>query len=115
MRIAKKGRRANNEGSISHYADGRWCGRYFLELPLSRHNVRSRSFKPLLRRAELPAIRFHELRHTTAFEFRRSVSGVYSPTGPHKISFTCSWTIMGLLSGPPWQLLATTRVNRYLV
>jgi integrase len=34
--------------------------------PLSRHNVRSRSFKPLLRRAELPAIRFHELRHTCA-------------------------------------------------
>ena len=33
MRIAKKGRRANNEGSISHYADGRWCGRYFVELP----------------------------------------------------------------------------------
>ena len=32
MRIAKKGRRANNEGSISHYADGRWCGRYFVEL-----------------------------------------------------------------------------------
>jgi integrase len=32
VRIAKKGRRANNEGSISHYADGRWCGRYFVEL-----------------------------------------------------------------------------------
>ena len=29
----KKRRRANNEGSISQYADGRWCGRYFVELP----------------------------------------------------------------------------------
>jgi hypothetical protein len=36
VRIAKKGRRANNEGTISHYADGRWCGRYFVELPDGR-------------------------------------------------------------------------------
>jgi len=34
--------------------------------PLSRHNLGSRSFKPLLRRANLPNIRFHELRHTCA-------------------------------------------------
>ena len=29
----KKRRRANNEGSISQYLDGRWWGRYFVELP----------------------------------------------------------------------------------
>jgi integrase len=34
--------------------------------PLSRHNLGSRSFKPLLQRANLPNIRFHELRHTCA-------------------------------------------------
>jgi integrase len=34
--------------------------------PLSRHNLGNRSFKPLLRRANLPNIRFHELRHTCA-------------------------------------------------
>ena len=32
----KKRRRPNNEGSISQYADGRWCGRYFVELPDGR-------------------------------------------------------------------------------
>src|SRR5215212_7132320 len=32
----KKRRRANNEGSISQYADGRWCRRYFVELPDGR-------------------------------------------------------------------------------
>jgi integrase len=29
-------------------------------------NLRNRSFKPLLKRAELPEIRFHDLRHTFA-------------------------------------------------
>jgi integrase len=29
-------------------------------------NLRNRSFKPLLRRAGLPPIRFHDLRHTCA-------------------------------------------------
>lgn len=29
-------------------------------------NLRNRSFKPLLKRAELPEIRFHDLRHTCA-------------------------------------------------
>jgi integrase len=29
-------------------------------------NLRNRSFKPLLRRADLPQIRFHDLRHTCA-------------------------------------------------
>ena len=37
----KKGRRANNEGSISHYTDGRWCGRYFVELPDGRKKRRA--------------------------------------------------------------------------
>ncbi len=34
--------------------------------PLNRHNLTQRSFKPLLRRAGLPEIRFHDLRHTCA-------------------------------------------------
>jgi integrase len=34
--------------------------------PLNRHNLVQRSFKPLLKRAELPDIRFHDLRHTCA-------------------------------------------------
>jgi integrase len=34
--------------------------------PLNRHNLNSRSFKPLLERAGLPEIRFHDLRHTCA-------------------------------------------------
>jgi integrase len=34
--------------------------------PMSRHNLVARSFKPLLKRAGLPEIRFHDLRHTCA-------------------------------------------------
>ncbi len=34
--------------------------------PLDAQNVINRSFKPLLRRADLPSIRFHDLRHTCA-------------------------------------------------
>ena len=37
-----------------------------LGTPMSRHNLVNRSFKPLLRRAGLPDIRFHDLRHTCA-------------------------------------------------
>ena len=38
-----------------------------LGTPLNRHNVYSRSFKPLLERAGLPrAFRFHDLRHSFA-------------------------------------------------
>jgi integrase len=34
--------------------------------PISRSDLITRSFKPLLRRAGLPDIRFHDLRHTCA-------------------------------------------------
>jgi integrase len=34
--------------------------------PLNRHNLSQRSFKPLLKRAGLPKIRFHDLGHTAA-------------------------------------------------
>ena len=34
--------------------------------PLKRHNVTQRSFRPLLERAGLPQIRFHDLSHTCA-------------------------------------------------
>ena len=51
--------------------DGLWQdhGLVFTTLvgtPLNRHNVFSRSFKPLLRRAGLPDIPFHALRHSFA-------------------------------------------------
>jgi integrase len=34
--------------------------------PINRHNLTRRSFKPLLKRAGLPEIRLHDLRHTCA-------------------------------------------------
>jgi integrase len=34
--------------------------------PLNRHNLITRSFKPLLERAGLPQTRFHDLKHTCA-------------------------------------------------
>jgi integrase len=34
--------------------------------PLNRHNLTQRSFRPLLEKAGLPQIRFHDLRHTCA-------------------------------------------------
>jgi integrase len=34
--------------------------------PLNRQNLTRRAFKPLLKRAGLPEIRFHDLRHTCA-------------------------------------------------
>lgn len=35
-------------------------------MPLDAQNVVNRSFKPLLEKAGLPQIRFHDLRHTCA-------------------------------------------------
>jgi integrase len=34
--------------------------------PIFKHNLLARSFRPLLAKAKLPAIRFHDLRHTAA-------------------------------------------------
>ena len=34
--------------------------------PLKRHYITTHQFKPLLKRARLPQIRFHDLRHTCA-------------------------------------------------
>lgn len=34
--------------------------------PIDQRNLLGRSFRPLLKRAELPPIRFHDLRHTAA-------------------------------------------------
>ena len=34
--------------------------------PLDRRYITTHRFKPLLKRAELPGIRFHDLRHTCA-------------------------------------------------
>jgi integrase len=35
-------------------------------IPVSRQELITRSFKPLLSKADLPDIRFHDLRHTCA-------------------------------------------------
>jgi integrase len=62
-------RKRQVEERLKH--DGFWQdhGLVFTTLvgtPLNRHNVFSRSFKPLLRRAGLPDIPFHALRHSFA-------------------------------------------------
>jgi integrase len=62
-------RKRQIEERLKH--DGFWQdhGLVFTTLvgtPLNRHNVFSRSFKPLLRRAGLPDIPFHALRHSFA-------------------------------------------------
>jgi integrase len=42
--------------------------------PINPSNLRNRSFKPLLERAGLPRITFHDLRHTCAsLHFQRNV------------------------------------------
>jgi len=53
--------RMDNEGHGSQVVFCDTAGGY-----LRKGNVLRRSFKPLLREASLPAIRFHDLRHTTA-------------------------------------------------
>jgi integrase len=54
-----------------HRLDGLWKehGLVFttqIGTAINRHNLITRSFKPLLARAGLPEIRFHDLRHTCA-------------------------------------------------
>ena len=51
-------------GSLWHDHDLIFCTRVGSPLPFSR--FRERYFKPLLERANLPNIRFHDLRHTCA-------------------------------------------------
>ena len=46
--------------------DNRLVFRSTTGTPLNRHNLVRRSFKPLLEKAGLPGIRFHDLRHTCA-------------------------------------------------
>jgi integrase len=59
--------------------------------PLRRKNVLSRSFKPLLKRAGLPDVRFHDLRHTYATELLTSGADakvIQSQLGHSKIGVT---------------------------
>ena len=48
----------------NHRADYIFCDR--MGGPLRRQNVKRRSFDPILKRAGLPKIRLHDLRHTHA-------------------------------------------------
>jgi integrase len=69
MQALRDHRKRQVEERLKH--DGFWqdYGFVFTTLvgtPLNRHNVFSRSFKPLLRRAELPDMPFHALRHSFA-------------------------------------------------
>jgi integrase len=56
-RMAAEGRLLNDQLLVFVDTGGR---------PLRRSNIRRRSFEPLLRRAGLPKIRLHDLRHTAA-------------------------------------------------
>lgn len=59
--------------------------------PLRRKNMLSRSFKPLLKRAGLPDVRFHDLRHTYATELLTSGADpkvIQSQLGHSKIGVT---------------------------
>jgi len=61
--------------------------------PLRRENVRQRSFYPLLERAELPKIRFHDLRHSCAtLLFHNGVDAqvVQALLGHASVAFTLS-------------------------
>lgn len=59
--------------------------------PLRRKNVLSRSFKPLLKQAGLPNVRFHDLRHTYATELLTSGADpkvIQAQLGHSKIAVT---------------------------
>jgi integrase len=61
-----------------------------LGTPMSRHNLVARSFKPLLKRAGLPDIRFHDLRHTCATHLcHPHASGWHQPQGGPGDTRTC--------------------------
>lgn len=66
--LRRHGRRQTEEkmkaGSL--YEDNGLVFASEIGTPLDAQNVVNRSFKPLLRRAGLPSIRFHDLRHTCA-------------------------------------------------
>jgi integrase len=49
-----------------HYRDGGLVFASEVGTPINPTNLRRRSFASLLKRAKLPAIRFHDLRHTCA-------------------------------------------------
>ena len=67
-----KGRRSIklNRASVAalrqHPRRGEWVFCNGVGRPMSVHNLHNRSWKPLLKRASLPDIRFHDLRHTCA-------------------------------------------------
>jgi len=74
-------RSGNVEGTISRRKEGCWegLGDHYQDqgliftndtgAPLNPSNLRQRSFSPLLKRAGLPHMRFHDLRHTCATLF----------------------------------------------
>jgi len=54
------------EALKKHAQDGEWVFSTSVGTSMSVHNLHNRSWKPLLRSAGLPNIRFHDLRHTCA-------------------------------------------------
>jgi integrase len=58
--------RAHRKNVMTARVSGEWVFSDGAGGPLRKSNFVRRSFKPLLRRAGLPDIRFHELRHTAA-------------------------------------------------
>ena len=54
------------EALKQHPQDGDWVFSTSVGTSMSVHNLHNRFWKPLLKRAELPNLRFHDLRHTCA-------------------------------------------------